>query len=137
MRNQHIPPTDDRRPPDLIRPKRPEQWAGGSSSTICPFTVPTKIINAGQPDARPEADLLRPTGPEWVEGTILGDLRRASGNPVEIGKITVPQLQEEGFEFCDANQSRIASRDSDWEIEADNCGVSLSKFALILLMSPR
>jgi hypothetical protein len=61
-----IPPTDDRRPPDLIRPKRPEQWAGGSSSTICPFTVPTKIINAGQPDARPEADLLRPTGSEWV-----------------------------------------------------------------------
>jgi hypothetical protein len=42
----------------------------------------------------------------------------------------VPQLQKKGLEFCDAEQGRIRSRDSDWEIKADNCGSSFSNLVL-------
>ena len=72
----------------------------------------------------------------WVEGAILRNLRGFIGNAVKIRKITASKLQKESLEFCDAEQCRIPRRDSDWEIEADNCGSGLSNLALYPIHEP-
>src|ERR1039458_4756147 len=118
--SQYILPSDDRRPADLIRSKCPEQRTGGSPYIICQITFPAKLINEGESQSGQEMTVLRPARRLRVERSILGNLRRGKGNAVEIHKIAASQLQEEGFEFCDAQQGRIASRDSDWEIESNN-----------------
>jgi hypothetical protein len=80
--------------------------------------------------------VLRPARHLRVERSILGNFRRGSGNTVEIHKIAASKLQKEGFEFCDAQQGRIARRDSDWEIETDNGGSSFSSLGLYPIHEP-
>jgi hypothetical protein len=81
-------------------------------------------------------DLLRPTRSEWVERAILGNLRRVSGNPVEIGKITVSQFQKKGFKISDAQKGCVAGGDADGKIEADDCGSSFTNLVLYPIQEP-
>ena len=103
---------------------------------ICQITLPAKVINEGESQSGQEMTVLRPARRLRVETSILGNLRRGNGNALEIHKIAASQLQKEGFEFCHAQQGRIASRDSDWEIETDNGGSNFSSLLLYPIHEP-
>src|SRR5260370_25587563 len=81
--------------------------------------------------------MLRSTRLVWIERAILGNLRRPYGNAVKIRKLTVTKLPKEGFEFCDAEQGCIASRNADWEIEAEDCDSSFSNLVLYPMQEPK
>jgi hypothetical protein len=100
------------------------------------ITLPAKVINEGESQSGQEMTVLRPARRLRVERSILGNLRRGNGNAVEIHKIAASKLQKEGFEFGDAQQGRIANRDSDWEIETDNGGSSFSSLLLYPIHEP-